>query len=572
MDNFNLSVDLIDRIEVIKGPGSAVHGADAFSGVINVVTKGYDADTSSDIGLMTGSFGYKSAWVNSGFTKDNFKFAINAQATSTDGDSSRIVEEDALYGLGLGAISHAPGPLDTKLDTEELHLKLQIDGLETSFWYLKNDGGTGAGGAQAIPRNDQSTHEAYNFRIAYNGKLGKNWTISSSATYQDYKGDTRFEIFPPGMALPRQFDENGVPIAFTIFPDGIIGKPITKDSNIELDLTAFYYGWSNHSIRMSFGLLKNDFEVEEYKNFGPLAQTFTEDFRDGSLVDVTGTPFIYSPDAERDVVYVSLQDEWSLAKDWELTAGIRFDDYSDFGSTINPRLALVWQARHNLTIKSLYGKAFRAPSFGELYAINNPIILGNENLDAEEIDTFELALDYRPNFDWKLLFNVFKYRADNLIVYTPQSDGSQQANNAAAQEGLGFEALASWQASDNVELKLSYAWQKPEDADTGEYIADAPKDLLYFAVNWELNDDFTFHFDSKWIKDRARLPSDTRTQIADYNWSNANLNYHLSKNIDLSLLIRNIFDENAREPSDGQIPNDYPLEESGYWLKASYTF
>ena len=69
---------------------------------------------------------------------------------------------------------------------------------------------------------------------------------------------------------------------------------------------------------------------------------------------------------------------------WELTAGLRYDDYNDFGDTWNPRLALVWAARHDLTAKVLYGQAFRAPSFTEFRLQNNPVALGNDELDPED--------------------------------------------------------------------------------------------------------------------------------------------------------------------------------------------
>ena len=90
-------------------------------------------------------------------------------------------------------------------------------------------------------------------------------------------------------------------------------------------------------------------------------------------------------------LHLSLQDEWQLAPDWELTAGVRYDHYSDFGATLNPRAALVWQTSPRLTSKILYGRAFRAPAFDTLYAQNNPVGLGNDSLDPETIDTIELA-------------------------------------------------------------------------------------------------------------------------------------------------------------------------------------
>jgi outer membrane receptor for ferrienterochelin and colicins len=81
--------------------------------------------------------------------------------------------------------------------------------------------------------------------------------------------------------------------------------------------------------------------------------------------------------------------------------------YSDFGDTFNPRIALVWQSAYNLTTKFMYGRAFRAPSFSELFNVNNPVAQGNDSLDPESIDWYELAFDYQPRADLRTGLNLF---------------------------------------------------------------------------------------------------------------------------------------------------------------------
>lgn len=572
-DLFNTGVETVERIEIIKGPGSAVHGADAFSGVINIITKGYDSDSVNDTGAKIGSFGTRSAWLNMSGDVNSTRVWFNGQYTTTDGDNDRIVAEDAVHGFGLGAISNAPGPLDTRLDTIDLHFGFNGENFFGDIWYLENDGGTGSGVAQALSSNDYTEAISYTAKLGYKVSVDEHLDLEASVSYQSLEQDSFFVIFPPGMALPRAFDEQtGAPTAFTVFPDGVIGQPILLDDNYTFDLIANYSGLKDQNIRVGIGYLRNEMDAQEFKNFGPLAQDFTEDVRDGTLTNVTGTPFIFSPDQNRDVYYFSIQDEWAFMKDWELTAGIRYDDYSDFGSTLNPRVALVWQARHNLTAKALYGKAFRAPSIGELSAINNPVILGNTDLNAEKINTIELAFDYRPSFDWRLLFNLFSYKADSLIIYTAQEDGTSQANNAAQQDGSGFELEAFWKVSDDLRLKLGFAWQNAEDQTDNSDIADAPQKMLDASLDWEIIANLKLHLDVRWINDRQRLITDPREPIDDYAWSNANLIYSLNNNLDLSFTVRNIFDESAFEPSDGQIPGDFPLEQRGYWLSAAYQF
>ena len=94
-------------------------------------------------------------------------------------------------------------------------------------------------------------------------------------------------------------------------------------------------------------------------------------------------------DKPRRVISSYLQDKQSLGQDLELTGGVRFDRYNDFGSSLSPRAAVVYSTPIHSTLKLLYGRAFRAPSYLELYDRNNPVDFGNTDLKAETVDTIE---------------------------------------------------------------------------------------------------------------------------------------------------------------------------------------
>ena len=129
------------------------------------------------------------------------------------------------------------------------------------------------------------------------------------------------------------------------------------------------------------------------KNYGPGVINGTPAVVGGTLTNVTGTSFAYLPNVHRTIGSLVAQDEWQLADHWQLTAGLRYDHYSDFGGTFNPRVALVWDINEQLTSKLLYGKAFRAPNFAEQFTQNNPVVLGNRNLKPETINTYEWAFE-----------------------------------------------------------------------------------------------------------------------------------------------------------------------------------
>ena len=99
-----------------------------------------------------------------------------------------------------------------------------------------------------------------------------------------------------------------------------------------------------------------------------------------------------APPFDRRVYYGLVQDEWQVARDWTLTAGLRVDSFSDFGTTVNPRASLVWDVSASLTAKLLYSRAFRAPSFLELVTRKGVVARDNPDLDPESINTVGLAL------------------------------------------------------------------------------------------------------------------------------------------------------------------------------------
>jgi iron complex outermembrane receptor protein len=159
-------------------------------------------------------------------------------------------------------------------------------------------------------------------------------------------------------------------------------------------------------------------------------------------------------DQTRNLFYASLQDEWSFAKGWELTPGVRYDNYSDFGSTVNPRIALVWQTITDLTTKLLYGSAFRPPSFNELYVKNNPSNTGNPDLTPETIQTLELVFDYRPGTRLHASINLFAYEIKDLIELVQDPDQTAfTTQNHKDQEGQGFEIEADWLVTDALRVR-----------------------------------------------------------------------------------------------------------------------
>lgn len=588
--NFNLPVESIRRIEVIRGPGSAVYGADAYAGVIDITTKTAADYDGVETGARGGSFGTAAAWGMYGDRVNGIDVALSIEASTTDGDSGRRVDSDAqtVFDQAFGtSASRAPGAVSTGVDRVDTRIDVGTRDWFARFWnWRQMDLGVGPGLSQALDPTGQGEVDNYLVETGLRERrLTEHWSAEARVSYMDINTRSRQTLLPAGSVLPIGADGNINPVApagIVSFPDGLIGNPEVYERHARLDLVTHYSGMRGHAWRIGAGIYYVEVTPKETKNFGPGVIDGTVSPIDGMLTSVTGTPYVFITDEERTVKYVSLQDQWGLAPDWNLTAGVRYDHYSDFGATVNPRLALVWNTRQNLTTKFLYGRAFRAPSFAELFIINNPVLQGNENLDPEAIDTFEVALDYQPTFDTRIGLSLFKYNARDVIRFVPDGNNlTTTAANTAGQKGHGFELELDSRLTPALDLRSYYAYQRSTDRATDTQAAFSPEHQAYVQLRWRPVDLWEVSTQIKWVGERVREPGDPRDPLDGYAMLDGALTRTDARgrwSLQLSLL--NLLDADAREPSPMEpgvpggalIPDDYPLAGRAVFLTGRLAF
>ncbi|MES9940085.1 MAG: TonB-dependent receptor [Candidatus Thiodiazotropha sp. 6PLUC2] len=572
---FEMPAEMISRVEVVRGPGSAVHGADAFAGTINIITKDGQEIDGARAGLRHGSFNTSNGWMQYGTNHQGWDLVASLEALKQGTDDERVIEQDLQSTLdesfGTEA-SLAPGAMNLDQRLINYHLGLSKDNWSARIWGLwQKDAGVGVGAAPVLDSEGSLEKDIYNLDLLYqNQDLHPDWALNFRFNYNYTDYINKFTLFPAGATLPIGADGNlnfNNPVGLTHFTEGYIGQPNSSNKTLGYEATGFYDGFANHHYRIATGYKKLTLEPHAKQNFGPGVIDGNQPVVDGDLTNVA-TPYLYGPSKTRHLRYLSLQDEWTLTRGWDLTLGARYDSYSDFGDTFNPRFALVWQTRYDLTTKLLYGQAFRPPSFSELYAQNNPVQLGNEALDPETIDTLELALDWRPTSDLRLATNLYAYQINDLIEAVPDADGASNTNqNARDQEGQGVEFEIEWQVNQALKLQANGAWQQSEDSDSGEEVANTPGFQYYARANWQFLPKWSLDSQWFWIGDRARAEGDSRPDIDDYQIVNLTLHRkQIMQYLDLTMAVRNLFDADVREPANSSIVNDYPMDSRGYWV------
>ncbi|MBI5257243.1 MAG: TonB-dependent receptor [Burkholderiales bacterium] len=566
-----MPVENIARIEVIRGPGSALYGADAFSGVINIVTKTASDLAGAEAGVRAGSFKTADAWLQYGGKAGGFEVAAYLGVGRTDGHR-RVVEadaqtaNDAIFGTRA---SLAPGPVSLGRKAVDGHLDIANGAWRFRAGYKhRDDVGSGSGVAGALDRDGRSATRRLTADLTYETRdLVEDWEFSAQASYFDMATRSHLVLLPPGTVLLGPF------------PEGMVGAPSKWERHARLTGAAVYTGWAGHRLRIGLGVAQEDvYRIGESKNF---TLVFVPGIGNvpaptGALVDVSlSTPYL--DPRRRDLGFVYLQDEWSVARDWTLTAGLRHDRYSDFGATTNPRLALVWDMAYNVTAKLLYGAAFRAPSFVELYAINNPVTLGNPAVQPERIGTWEAALAWQPSGTLSLGANIFHYRMRDILRQVPNADPTtgSTARNAGRQVGSGLEVDVQWNPRRDLRLSASYGYQRSTDKTNRQDAGIAPHHHLYLRGDWRFASGWEADAQINWVADRRREAGDPRPPIADYTLVDLTLRkLGGSRQWDLSATVRNLFNTNAREPSfaPGALPFDFPLPGRALSVQASYRF
>ncbi|WP_370279447.1 TonB-dependent receptor plug domain-containing protein [Pontibacterium sp.] len=576
---FRLPLNAIERIEVIKGASSALYGADAYSGVINIVPKRVRDYAPAIAQMRLGSFDSRDFTVqyqHQDALGAGYFFSLEHQESG--GDPSRTLSQDlqTLNDLAYGtSASLAPGELNTNYSVTNMMLNVENDTWSWNNWYWSNlDAGTGQGVARALDKDGFVDSTSFISHLQYRSIVDHGLSVESNLKYHFSDADSLFKLFPDNSRLPIGSDGNPftAPGNLVTFTNGVIGSPAYKAHKGYFDTSFQFIGLENHIVRVQLGGQYVALRTGERKNYGPGVLDGSETVVDGSLTDVSDQSEVFLADQERHNVFVALQDQWDIQDYWTLTLGGRLDQYSDFGRVFNPRMGLVWEPGHNFTGKLLYGEAFRAPSFSELYLKNNPSGLGSETLKPERIKTYELVADYQAAPSLRLINTLYFYKAEDLIAN--RLVGSVfQFQNAVQQEGYGFEVESHWRANDALNLKAQYSYQHSENSDTGEAVADVPNHTAYLAVDYRLSDQWRLHLNNHWIGSSFRASGDSRDKLSGYSWTTLKLTKAFEpEGLSVALIVKNLLDENARAPASSIIPNDYPLEGRSIWGELTYHF
>ena len=553
-----IPLDIIDRVEVMRGPGSALYGADAYSAVVNIITQRRPPEQ-TQITLSGGSQEYRDVRVLGGGRVGAMNLVGALEYVETDGDSPFIVADqqtrlDALLGTHA---SRAPGTANTHRQEFGAQLNATSDhfsaALRTSLWRHLGLGTGVAAALDPIGALDTSTLEGL---LEWHTK-SDHWTMKGAldGSFFNYTMND-WHYFPPG--------------AFGVFPEGVIMNGELEERRLRLQGTLDYTGLENHHFTVGVGAESAKTQLKsESRNFRLIEGAILPL---GPVQETLGEPGLGALGFTNDLQFVYAQDEWALHPDWTLTWGLRYDRYSDFGDRVSPRAALVWNARHDLTAKLLYGRGFRTPSLLETQARQIPTLRGNPALQPESVNALELALDYRPRLDLLTRVNLFYHETDQQIRLQNTGGPEFRPENVGQQKGHGLELEAGWDLDRNTQLYGAYAYQDNTDATTGADAGYTPHHQILTRLQHR-HHPWLFSLQARYVGARDRIAEDPRPTPDTYTFMDAFVRYTITRNLEASLDVRNLWDAEVEDAGFGTaFPGDIPLPGRTFYFSLTSRF
>ncbi|MCJ7586445.1 MAG: TonB-dependent receptor [Candidatus Aminicenantes bacterium] len=424
--DLGLDLGAVERIEIVRGPASALYGTGAMFCVINIVSKkGSDLNgfrMSAEVGSfgrtgMSAAFGKKLA--------DGTDILLAAQFSDvkgrdlyfkefddpeTDGGWARGLDWDVNFGLNARLVR---GGL-----TFQAMAASRGKGIPTAPWDTVFDD------PRAKTLDVRSVLE-----LRYDLDLGAAWMVGLRSYYNHclYEG---------------------------YYSYGYLNRDETTAEKLGGEIQLRWDPSSEH--RLFAGVEYQNHLRADYRNWDPQTVNFDGNF-----------PYrIWS---------LYLQDQIKIRSNLSLTLGLRRDEYSTAGSSTTPRLALVYHPWADGTFKLLYGEAFRAPNPYEVhYELPSEGYKSNPGLRPEKIRSFEAIWEQKLGRPLLGFVNVYRYILSGLIDQAPDpADGLLQFRNLGKVRAAGVELGLTSRWASGVWAQASYAFQSAEDAATGAKLTNA---------------------------------------------------------------------------------------------------
>ena len=511
---FLVDVDLIERVEIIRGPSSSLYGADAFFAVINVITLKPPRLKGVELSFAPASFGTFQGRASYGGQCKGIDTTLSATFYNSQGPTLFFPQFD-------NSATNYGNTQNTDYESFQHALAtISFHGFTLQGLFSARDKGVPTGYYGASFNDPQTQNHDYHqyFDLSYQHSIGEKWDLTARTSYDQAR-----------LQAPVGYS--------TGLPDG----------STTADTYSFRGNWSDSEAKVSATLLE--------KHRITLGTEIIDNLRqDQGSYTALGNIFVVVP-ASSVIWALYGQDEFAIIHNLILSAGLRYDHYSDFGGATNPRLGLIYHVFHPTTLKLLYGTAFRAPEPFEI----DPDYGGFENslrLKPETIRSVEGVVEQGLGQHFSLSGSVFRNWIDHLIsLETDSSNGLSVYQNSERADATGVEVELDGHLASGLQGRASYSYTDAEQPVTHQILANSPQCLGKLNLSYPVVQQRLFaSVDAQYTSSAQTLAANTVSGFSVLNFTM--LGHALGKRLDVSGSVYNVFNKRYFDPGRPEDPED----------------
>ncbi len=500
--DFGLDMDLVERIEIIRGPTSALYGSNGMLANINVVTRSPVDGQRLLVSSENDTFGEAKVTASSSvYLGHGANLMVSASAFRDTGTSF------PLDGLPLPA--GAVPPIGNADGEHGYHTFANLIWHNWSF---------------TAYFNSRDKQPPVGLGTSLSGDPSQYVIDSRDLVGATYKreigpGELQWQIYYDRYRYHDRFD---YPVAGEIQDVNDVNRGDWMDSQLTYALPVAGVGTLTAGVSGSW-----DLRAEQY-----------------NLVDGARQNYTNNPESN---AALFAQQEWAVSAQFKLYGGVRLDDSRNYGHFISPRLAAVWQSSPRTVYKLVYGHPFRNPSaFEQFYNDGGLSYAAAPPLRQEIAETFQGSMERKVTSGWTLIVDAFRYQIRNGIEAVTLNDGVQQYQNTAGYRTMGGELELSGKLWQRVEASASIVEQEAVAGSPASSLANSPRqvgkarlaaplwrDRLLLAGSWQF-----ISARQSWTGDRlgGTLLTDVTATV------------RLSARFDVQAGVRNLFDRRYEDP------------------------
>lgn len=489
-------VTAIERIEVLRGSASTLHGSGAFSGLLNIVT---DPDSLAE------------GW------------QMRAQA-------------------GAGTYGYRNGDLTLMGADEDAYFKATVRSTEEDGWPFRAETG---GGPRDMPQQT-ARFDAQREVLGITGRA--EWKGFFLDSYYSYIRTSSLGLLPHAQFAGR----NGGTLRYGIAGyEGEISPAVSL--SVWVYQLSYQYRFDSLVLSHSEGQMTNGAVELDMRLADPLrlvAGFEADDRRTFNVDENSYVPREFTAQGIRG----HAQLEWQALDDLKVLGGVQTQSFTDDSTdrVTSPRLGLVWSQPEGLGAKILYGRAFNLPSLAAQYT-NSPGLLGNPKLRSERNESLEAQISF-GNSNLELALTGFAIESQDLIApLNPDNPGptpQRQFKNAGRQRYHGAEVEAKWNIPGGLFLLASASYQETDVRDVPR--PAPPRQTLKAMLGWRWKDRLTLSLSDNYYGAPIEDPNAARLnpEAHPIHWVSAHASVNVLDNPDIRLGYQgtNLLDEQYDYP------------------------